>query len=735
VNLTAGAFAQRLFHHAEVRVRFSESGGLLDVTLTEIRNGQKVNHSAISQLAIPGMSPFAARAQFAARIGHWDQTVDVDNVRLHSVPMGQGSAEDFDLAAHAKLLRAGRNVLALHGLSQGKEDTSFFLQAELSGTLSSSQAKEGRYFAQPTPRAENREGLPALAAFPSFSRRGGVFTNQFQLEISVPAGEVRYTLDGSEPNAGSPVYTQPIPLTQTTVVRARTFAAGLHPSGVVTESFTLLEDSAATFTSNLPLLIINPFGQFLSANSRAMVSVRFIDTVKGRSSLTGTADFDGRASANIRGFSTLRQPKNSLTLRLKDENDDKVKAPLFGMPKESDWVLYAPYSDKTLIRDVLAYELSNKMGRYAPRTRFVEVYIDRSGGRLGARDYMGLYVLVEKIKRGPNRVNIAELDGSDTSEPDISGGYIFKRDHSERWEQSFHTGHGNHFYYVEPAPEELTRDQMSWLSRYMNRFEQALYGSDFRDPKRGYAAYLDVDSFIDQHWLIEMSKNIDGFRYSAFIHKERGGKLQMGPAWDWNLSFGNADYHDGSDPTGWYTPLLRESEICWFRRLNEDPEFEQRAVDRWGELRRTVFSPANVLKRVDELAAQLQEAQARNFNRWRILGRRVNPNDFVGDSYAEEIQWMKQWIQKRINWIDNQFVASPVPTRAGGNVTLKASGKILYTLDGSDPRMPGGGVSTKAVAYSGPITLRSGAKLFARAQGRGGWSCPTTLAAGNESAH
>src|SRR5215813_6879543 len=127
-----------------------------------------------------------------------------------------------------------------------------------------------------------------------------------------------------------------------------------------------------------------------------------------------------------------------------------------------------------------------------------------------------------------------------------------------------------------------------------------------------------------------MSKNIDGFRYSAFLHKDRGGKLQMGPAWDWNLSFGNADYHDGSDPTGWYTQLLRESEICWFRRLSE--------------VRRTVFATAALHKRVDEMAAQLQEAQARNFNRWRIMGRRVNPNDFVGSTYAEEIQWMKQWM-------------------------------------------------------------------------------------------
>src|SRR6185436_20703746 len=102
----------------------------------------------------------------------------------------------------------------------------------------------------------------------------------------------------------------------------------------------------------------------------------------------------------------------------------------------------------------------------------------------GPRDYMGVYVLVEKIKRGKNRVNIAELSGSDTSEPNISGGYIFKRDHSERWEPSFHTRRGGSYYYVEPQPTEMSREQMAWLNGYMNRFEQALYGSDFRDSAR-----------------------------------------------------------------------------------------------------------------------------------------------------------------------------------------------------------------------------------------------------------
>jgi hypothetical protein len=730
-DLPAGALGQRVFHHAQVRLQYTEQGALVSVTLTsDARGAQKQALTPISQVLIPGLRPYQPRVQFVGRIGHWDQTIDLDSLRVEFTPAGaQATAEEFDISNFINVLRSGRNVLAIHGLNNTMNDPSFLLAPELAAGYSAIRSKEARYFATPTPRAGNRDGLRGLSPPPVFSKRGGVSTNPVKLELTAREGVVRYTLDGSEPTASSQAYAEPISLTGSTLVKARAFAPDRLPSGTVTETFTFLDDTA-DFSSNLPLLILNPFGQYLSANRRSTVSLRFIPSGKGRTSLAGAADYDGRASVNLRGFSTLRQPKNSLTIRLIDENEDKVKASLFGLPKDSDWVLYAPFSDKTLIRDALAYELSNAMGRYAPRTRFVEVFIDRTGGRLSQRDYMGVYVLVEKIKRGKSRVNITELTGSDTTEPNITGGYIFKRDHSERYEQSFRTSQGNHFYYVEPKPEDMSREQMNWLSRYVNRFEQALHSPDFRDPQRGYAAFLDVDAFIDQHWLIEMSKNIDGFRYSAFLHKDRGGKLVAGPPWDWNLSFGNADYYDGSDPSGWYTHNLRDSEICWFRRLSEDPEFMQHAIDRWGELRRDVLATPRVLGRVDEMAAQLNEAQARNFRRWPILGRRVNPNDFVGDTYEEEIKWMKQWIQKRLAWIDAQFIAPPALTQTDGNVTLRASsGKIYYTLDGSDPRLSGGGVSPKAKTYSAPIPTGSGVGLVARAQHRNGWSSPTTALA------
>jgi len=400
------------------------------------------------------------------------------------------------------------------------------------------------------------------------------------------------------------------------------------------------------------------------------------------------------------------------------------------------------------MRDVLGYELSNDIGRYAARTRFVEVFLNESHGKLTQRNYLGIYVFEEKIKRGKNRVAIEKLTPEDSTEPNITGGYIIKKDHSDqvdnpdesipilggsalRKESSFRSGHGAHFYYVEPKGDEITAQQKIWLKQYINRFEQVLYGDDFKDLQTGYAAYIDPDSFIDHHLLVELSKNIDGYRFSTFYHKDRGGRLNMGPIWDWNLSFGNANAREGFNPEGWYWSQLDDHQYSWFRRLFQDPDFAQRYADRWGELRTNQFAIVKILARVDELAAQLNEAQARNFRRWRVLGRNVWPNAFVGQNFNDEVSFLKQWIRQRVEWMDQEFMFPPTFSARGGTVNRGAklelrarTGKVYYTLDGSDPRAPGGVVSKVARPYKSSIVLNDTTTVFCRATEGTRWSCP-----------
>jgi hypothetical protein len=704
------------------------------------------------------------------------------------------------------------------------------------------------------------------ASLPQFSPAGGVFTRPVSLQLTSPTPEslVRYTLDGSEPTEASRAFSNAIELSSSALVRTRVFDSKGTAGPIVAQTYTMLGDDAQKFTSNLPLVIINTFGHTIEHVDKIRASVRFIDAGAERASLAGPADFDGRGDLWYRGKSSLRYLKRSYGLKLRDESGKTRSSPILGFPKDSDWILYGPYPDKTLLRDVVAYELSNQMGHYASRTRFVEVFVNEEGGKLSLRNYMGVFVLEEKVKRGTNRVNIARLSTNDTAEPNLTGGYIFKKDHmdefrnvepswdgrpsfgggnsgqrygyptgpggfpadprgflspvggsretargwenlpdaapanpspaqappSKSWiddirslfggdrapaplppdgqgrtvrrfeegrplrgvreptmvwdaatgraitsrsfEETFYTARRNEFFYVEPDTDELMPEQRKWLRTYLNEFERVLYGPNFRDPDRGYTTYIDVRSFIDHHLMVEVTKNIDGFRFSTYYSKDRGGKISMQPIWDWNLSFGNANGKQGQIAEYWYWPQLDDSQYGYFRRLFEDPDFGQRYVDRYAELRASVFSLSNIYARIEAHVAELSEAQARNFKRWPILGRRVWPNTFVGSSYQDEIAYMKDFIRKRLEWIDRQFVAAPkvsaslASLKNSGLISLSApAAKIYYTLDGSDSRLPGGSVSPQAQLASGTFQMPEGATLFARARHEGRWSAPT----------
>lgn len=581
--------------------------------------------------------------------------------------------------------------------------------------------------------AQTNGTLPAR--LPEFSKPGGLYGESVAITLAPESSDslICYTLDGSEPTTASRIYTEPIMIAQTATLKAKAFRPGFKPSDVAADTYLIAERELTNFTSNLPLVVINTHGRPILREPHTKVFARFISPSDGRTHLTGAADYSGPAEMHLRGSSTLKFPKHSYSFTAVNEKSEHQKVSIFGMPKDSDWVLYAPYQDKTLMRDVLAYELSAKMGHYSVRTKFVEVFINSSGGKITRGDYAGVYVFEEKIKRGKERVNIEQLTAKDNTEPKISGGYIFKRDHNDRNESGFYTRYGGPYYYVYPKEKEITPAQKRWLRGYMDRFENALYGSDFADPEKGYRAFLDVDSFIDQHWLIEMSKNVDGFRYSVYLHKDRDGKLKLEPVWDWNLSFGNADFYQGWSTYQWYNLHLRPSEISWYRRLRQDPEFMQRCVDRWAQLRTNLFNPDRISKRIDEMASELQESQARNFNRWGIMGSRVHANWYVGRNYRDEVNWMKRWIRDRIAWIDGQLMSAPkvkVQEAAVGERALQiesSGGMAYYTLDGSDPREPGGAISAKAVAYTGLIPVANGASIFVRTLNGTNWSPPTAI--------
>jgi hypothetical protein len=416
-------------------------------------------------------------------------------------------------------------------------------------------------------------------------------------------------------------------------------------------------------SSNLPIIAITTkHGQTISNEKHVIAHMGIIYNGKGKSNLTRDSfnDFDGKISIRVRGESSQSFPKKSFTIETKNDEGEDLNASLLGMPAETDWILYAPYTDKTLLRDVLAYEMGRDIGMYTPQTRPAELYLDG--------EYQGVYILIEKIKIGSDRVDITPLKPEATSGKAVTGGYILRVDKWDSndfpyWESQTHNALPNErtikFQFVDPRGNDLSPEQVDYIKKYILDFESALSSSNYKSPE-GYKAFIDVASFIDFMIVNEVSKNVDAYIFSTYMHKANdrdGGLLKMGPLWDFNLAFGNVDYnHNAQFAPGWmFNDNIR---MYWFRRLRSDDDFKNRFNCRWKELRTSVFTDEYFTDKIDALAEELDDAQERNFKKWPILGSYVWPNQYVGGSYQKEIDFLKKWIQARLDWMDKNTSAS-----------------------------------------------------------------------------
>jgi hypothetical protein len=466
------------------------------------------------------------------------------------------------------------------------------------------------------------------------------------------------------------------------------------------------------------VLVMNSFGSERSTSARSsFVQLAVYEPDAGRTSLTNTPALLTRGGFHIRGSTSAQMPQPPFALQFLDEFDHEVHLPFLGLPANSDWVLYAPTPyDPVMIHNPFVHQLSRDMGHYSPRTRFVEVFMVRHRGAMIVRDYYGVYVLEEKIKVGKHRVAIDRLGAEDLSPPDVTGGYLLKFDRLGPGESGLWAG-GAGLVYVEPKEPVILLPQRAaqreYINAYLEEFERILHSPRWKDPVQGYRAYVDVDSLIDFHVLEVLSGNVDAFKFSTFFYKPRGGKITFGPHWDFDRALGSPDYRD-NDPSHWNTGHFFDGP--WMSRLFRDPDFWQLWVDRWQDLRRNLFSETNLFNLVDQLADQVRSAQPRELKRWGLEPR--------GGTYQAEVDWMKTWLQQRMEFIDNQLTTPPQLNQKSGRVnagfqltlTGPTNATLYYTLDGSDPRLPQGGISSNAVAYAEPILLNGDTRVIARAR-------------------
>lgn len=437
--------------------------------------------------------------------------------------------------------------------------------------------------------------------------------------------------------------------------------------------------------SNLPIVIIQTGGQVIADEPKITADMKIIYNGPGKINrqTDPPGHYNGKIGIELRGSSSMDFPKKPYGFETRDTDGENRNVSLLGMPEENDWILNASYNDKTLMRDALAYLIAGKLMSYAPRVRHVELVINNQ--------YQGVYLLTEKIKRDKNRVDISNMDVNDNDGNALTGGYIFKIDKETGsnsgqgwispykpepgvWQQTF-------FQYEFPDVKEITNAQKNYIQQHVTKLDHVMAGAGYDDPITGYRAWVDAGSIADFIIVNELTKNPDAYRLSTFFYKKRdsqGGKIVAGPVWDFNLGFGNVNYCTNGDPEG--LVIRRFNQVCpgdywlihfWWKKWMDDQKMENEIKARWQNLRGNELAEDRLEYVVDSLAALLSLPQRRNFTKWPVLGQYVWPNYFVGATYEQEVQFLKQWIRDRIGYLDSIW-GRPVQTDdpESGEVTV-----------------------------------------------------------------
>ena len=593
----------------------------------------------------------------------------------------------------------------------------------------------------------------------NFSDDDGVFSKPFLLTLSSDDdATILYTLDGSIPGEESGLlYNDPIQIDSTTQVRAASYLPG-YPPVVRTRSFLKLAPDVASYSSDLPIMVVENFNKGSIPNKGwttntqtggglqqverqpAFFSIFERDPVSNSSGFTNAPNQTSRIGIRVRGaFSSTWTPKPySVETWKTDTNEDRA-IKILGMALESDWILYYPHPsyDRTMIYNTFIWELSRQTGRWAPEFRFVDLFVNENGGDLSMANRRGVYVFLEKTKQDNKRLKFDEL-----SEDGSTGGWInsinrmdpipvegFPAENGVTTPQFFHTSGPNQLQstapntsgsgddiprqynafinFEDPNGYRINSAQRSAIEGWFRNFEDVLYDDDiWRDPEIGYRKHVDTTDFIDYMQMLTLAKQGDGLLLSMFPWVSSGDrKLRMGPMWDFN----NGAYGGSTTGTLYFRP-----DRLWYGRLFDDPDFRREYEDRWFELREGPLSNANIAGIIDAQVSEITTDLA------------VVQSGLSASSWNRRVSTMKLWLQSRANWIDSNFFPPPSFSSEGGvtpdgfqlviSNTTGQSGTIYYSLDGSDP-------IDSPTSYSTPITPIQSSTISARVLSNSGeWS-------------
>lgn len=435
------------------------------------------------------------------------------------------------------------------------------------------------------------------------------------------------------------------------------------------------DDTQFYLPSGLPLVVIN-----------TVDAVEPYDKINDIASYVRIINTDhsfvmDSATTRLRGNASTQFPKKPYRIKF-----DSKQKPLDAPAKAKKWTLINNYGDKTLMRNLLAFHISQQMGMpYTPYGRAVDVILNG--------EYKGCYQLCDQIEVNKNRVNIDEMEDTDISGEALTGGYLWEIDAYAYEEKSwFNSNHNIPVTIKSPDEDDITPEQSQYIRDFFNAMEADVYGSHFAHPDNGWRRLLDPETFL-KHFLIgELSGNTDTY-WSVYQYKRRGqDKVYTGPVWDFDIAFDN-DYRT--------YPLNNKSEFVCFsggsvagdmgtfvhRIVLQDPNTMTELQSHWQAGRHHHITAEDLCQWIDSMALVMDRAQQLNFMRWDILHRQEHMNPVARGTYAAEVAYLKDYITKRIAWMDRRLGYTHTPTDLQSPITNGLSpiavwdimGNLIYT--------------------------------------------------------
>lgn len=490
--------------------------------------------------------------------------------------------------------------------------------------------------------------------------------------------------------------------------------------------------------TNLPIVFMNVQGKQIDRTKRILARMKIIDNGSGQFNYgdtvaypNQTVDYEGYVALKYRGNSSFdnsdKKPYSFRPLKtsvLPDDGGDKDKVKILGMGKDNDWALLAPFSDKSMMRDVLTFELARPYFRFVPHARYCELILDGT--------YYGIFILTERPTKGKQRLDLHD-PGKDGG--DLTGDYHVEIDRADDpyYLSKYYALDGKNgneltnktikYQYKEPEEEDfadLPVGTNGALIREIDRMEDAFYASNYREPD-GYRKYINVTSFIDYMLATEFAYNIDGYRLSTGLYKyskTRAAKEGLDDRWqmllwDFNIAYGNANYNYGERTDLWQYDFNTRAEadiefvpFYWYRLL-DDPAYVNELKERWKTYRTGSYTEENITAKIDSIAHLLTSggAMERNQMAYETIGRSVWPNYFVGKTYASEIDYLKGWITRRLQFMDRELLPHELKTTEP--VAVKA---MSYNADMVVEALPASTTASNVIDDAGRTFYSAGLK-------------------------